>query len=131
MLEKYQLAINDSYVALHRDDGIVMQSVPVGDGLYCCSIGDSSVNYVCPHELTFEQLSAEFHRFDAFTDQVIVPRSWKKDHSHFSSISGIFKWIAVACVMDAVIVLLFTGLPEGINTKMASFLHACAHWIGG
>ena len=112
MLNQYRMATHDSRISLLNGEGAYMEASLAGSGLHCCGVGIEAKNYICPREMTFEELSEEFRLFDSGADYSFVMQEWIMLHHSFSLLPVFIKWIAVAAVLDAVIILIFFGVPE-------------------
>lgn len=120
---------HNAHICLVREDGMYMQSVPVGNGLFYCEAGDASHGYVCPREMMVEELEEQFRRFDSGEDFSFVKEDWSIYDSSPSPLPAIVKWIAVAAVMDVAIILAFTGLPENQTVHLSCILDTFTRFL--
>mgnify|MGYP006993759115 FL=1 len=112
MLNQYRMATHDSRISLLNGEGAYMEASLAGSGLHCCGVGIETKNYICPREMTFEELSEEFRLFDSGADYSFVMQEWIMLHDSFSLLPVFIKWIAVAAVLDAVIICLLYTSPS-------------------
>ncbi|MHA3690147.1 hypothetical protein [Akkermansia muciniphila] len=106
-----------------------IQSVPVGNGLYYCEVGDATHGFVCPHEMMVEELKALFRRFDSGEDFSFVAEEWNVYEPSLSPLPAIIKWIAVAGLMDIAIILAFTGFPASQIDRLSCILNTFANFL--
>lgn len=129
MFLRYENASHNAHISLTGENGLHMQSVPVGNCLYYCEVGDATHGYVCPHEMSVEELEEQFRRFDAGEDFSFVAEEWSIYEPSLSPLPAIVKWIAVAALMDAAIILAFTGLPEGPAFHLSCMLDTFSQFL--
>lgn len=126
---RYKDASHQAHISLIGEDGTHMQSVPVGNGLYYCEVGDAAHSYVCPHEMPVEELEEQFRRFDSGEDFSFVAEEWNIYEPSSSPLPAIVKWIAVAALMDAAVILAFTGLPVSQTVHLSCMLHTFTRFL--
>lgn len=126
---RYGNSSHKAHISLVGGDGMHMQSVPVGNGLYYCEVGDDAHGYVCPHEMPVEELEEQFRRFDSGEDFSFVKEDWSFYEPSASPLPAMVKWIGVAALMDAAIVLAFTGLPEVHTVHLSCMLDTFTRFL--
>ena len=126
---RYGDASQKAHIFLIGEDGMHMQSVPVGNGLYYCEVGYASHGYVCPHEMPVKELEEQFRRFDSGEDFSFVADEWTIYESSVSPLPAMVKWIAAAAVMDAAIILAFTGLPVNRTVHLSCMLDTFTRFL--
>lgn len=126
---RYGGASHKAHISLIGGGEMHMQSAPVGNGLYYCEVGDAGHGYVCPHEMTFEELKEQFRRFDSGEDFSFVTKEWSVYEPSLSPLPGMIKWIGAAVLMDAAIILAFTGVPESHAVHLSYMLDTFARFL--
>lgn len=129
MFLRYGDASHNAHISLYGRDGMHIQSVPVGNGLYYCELGDSTHGFVCPREMMAEELKEQFRRFDAGEDLSFVMDEWNIYEPSLSPLPAIVNWIAVAALMDIAIILAFTGLPVSQMEQLSLILNTFANFL--
>lgn len=131
MFARYGNASHDARLSLVGENGMHMQSVPAGNGLHYCGVGDTAHEYVCPHEMMMEELEEEFRRFDSGMDYSFVAQQWEACERSSSPLFAIAVWVGVAALIDAAIILSFTGLPENSHLLFSFMANFCAVFLFG
>lgn len=126
---RYGDASHNAHIFLDGRNGMHIQSVPVGNGLYYCEVGDSTHGFVCPHEMMVEELKEQFRRFDSGEDFSFVAEEWNVYEPSLSPLPAIIKWIVVAGLMDIVIILAFTGFPASQMDRLSCMLNTFANFL--
>lgn len=131
MFSRYAGASHDARLFLVGENGVHMQSSPGGNGLHYCEVGDTFHEYVCPRGMAEEEVVEQFRRFDAGMDYSFVAQQWNTRGRRSSPLFAIAVWVAVAAVMDAAIILSFTGLPENSGFLFSFVFGICACFLFG
>lgn len=129
MFLRYGDASQNAHISLYGENGMHIQSVPVGNGLYYCEVGDSTHGFVCPHGMVVEELKEQFLRFESGEDFSFVAEEWNVYEPSLSPLPAIVKWIAVAGVMDIAIILAFTGFPVSQADRVSFMLNTFASFL--
>lgn len=129
LFRRYRDASHKAHISLMSADGRLMQSVPVGNGLYYCEVGDAAHGYVCPHEMPVEELEEQFRRFNSGEDFSFVEKEWSIYEPSSSPLPTMVKWIALAALIDAAIIMAFTGFPAIQTVHLSYLLHTFARFL--
>ncbi len=76
-----------------------------------------------------EELEEQFRRFDSGEDFSFVQEDWSFYEPSASPLPAMVKWIGVAALMDAAIVLAFIGLPEGHTVHLSCMLDTFTRFL--
>lgn len=126
MLDQYRSAASDARISLLSEEGTCMEAVGVGEGLHYCGVEMGDRNYICPREMTFEELSEQFRHFDSGADYSFVTEEWLALHHSASLLPSFIKWIVIAALVDAAIIFMFINLPENHPLHYSNILDTCA-----